>query len=52
VRDRPPVGAGWWHEVKFDGWRVQLAQEERGLPDFRALHFRYVSDDELCVWAC
>jgi bifunctional non-homologous end joining protein LigD len=20
----PPRGAGWLHEVKFDGWRVQL----------------------------
>jgi bifunctional non-homologous end joining protein LigD len=23
--DRPPVGAGWVHEIKFDGYRVQLA---------------------------
>jgi bifunctional non-homologous end joining protein LigD len=22
--DRPPVGAGWGHEVKFDGYRLQL----------------------------
>jgi bifunctional non-homologous end joining protein LigD len=23
-RDRPPAGDGWLHEVKFDGYRVQL----------------------------
>src|SRR5688572_21768941 len=22
--DRPPAGAGWGHEVKFDGYRLQL----------------------------
>jgi bifunctional non-homologous end joining protein LigD len=27
------------------------ACDGRGLPDFRALHFRDVRDDELCVWA-
>jgi bifunctional non-homologous end joining protein LigD len=27
------------------------ACDARGLPDFRALHFRDVRDDELCVWA-
>ena len=25
--DRPPVGAGWGHEIKFDGYRVQLRIE-------------------------
>jgi bifunctional non-homologous end joining protein LigD len=24
LRDAPPVGAGWIHEVKFDGWRLQV----------------------------
>jgi bifunctional non-homologous end joining protein LigD len=24
LRDRPPKGYGWLHEVKFDGYRVQL----------------------------
>ena len=24
LRDRPPKGDGWVHEVKFDGYRVQL----------------------------
>ena len=24
LRDRPPKGHGWVHEVKFDGYRVQL----------------------------
>ncbi|NJO35010.1 MAG: hypothetical protein HC869_19735 [Rhodospirillales bacterium] len=81
------------HEIKFDGWRVQLHKNERrvaiyakggydvarrfpalalmvaadpvasciidgeltvpnqrGIPDFHALHFRD-RDDELCVWA-
>jgi bifunctional non-homologous end joining protein LigD len=93
-RGRPPVGNDWLHEVKFDGWRIQLhkngrgaviytrngndftrrfpalaaavaslpvrsaiidgelvANNDRGLPDFRALHFHDVHDDELCVWA-
>ena len=25
--DRPPTGAGWAHEIKFDGYRVQLCVE-------------------------
>jgi bifunctional non-homologous end joining protein LigD len=25
--DRPPAGAGWCHEIKFDGYRVQLRVE-------------------------
>jgi bifunctional non-homologous end joining protein LigD len=25
--ERPPVGAGWVHEIKFDGYRVQLRVE-------------------------
>ncbi len=25
--DRPPSGAGWYHEIKFDGYRVQLRVE-------------------------
>src|SRR5579862_36460 len=23
LRDRPPTGRGWVHEIKFDGYRVQ-----------------------------
>ena len=92
-RNRPPAGNDWLHEVKFDGWRIQLhktkpgatvytkngndftrslpaiaaavvalpvrsaiidgeltACDYRGLPDFRALHFRNAEDHELCVW--
>jgi bifunctional non-homologous end joining protein LigD len=26
--DRPPAGAGWGHEVKFDGYRMQLRVED------------------------
>jgi bifunctional non-homologous end joining protein LigD len=26
--DRPPSGAGWCHEIKFDGYRVQLRVED------------------------
>jgi bifunctional non-homologous end joining protein LigD len=26
--DRPPNGAGWGHEIKFDGYRVQLRVED------------------------
>jgi bifunctional non-homologous end joining protein LigD len=26
--DRPPAGAGWAHEIKFDGYRVQLHVED------------------------
>src|SRR5207237_3160219 len=32
--DRPPSGAGWVHEVKFDGYRVQ-ARVENGQPLLR-----------------
>lgn len=24
LRERPPSGAGWGHEIKFDGYRIQL----------------------------
>ena len=24
IRERPPSGAGWLHEIKFDGYRMQL----------------------------
>jgi bifunctional non-homologous end joining protein LigD len=24
LRSAPPLGAQWLHEVKFDGWRIQL----------------------------
>jgi hypothetical protein len=27
LRDRPPKGEGWLHEVKFDGYRVHLHKE-------------------------
>jgi bifunctional non-homologous end joining protein LigD len=93
LRDRPPSGAGWLHEVKFDGYRVQLhkdggdiaiyskngadftrrypataealhsfpgkslivdgelvACDERGVPDFYALHVRGEKERDLCVW--
>jgi bifunctional non-homologous end joining protein LigD len=93
IRAVPPSGPGWVHEVKLDGWRIQLhkggrevaiftkrghdytsrlpaiarglasltphsliidgelvALDERGLPDFRALHFNWL-DRPLCVWA-
>ncbi|WP_454634567.1 DNA ligase D [Bradyrhizobium cenepequi] len=26
--DRPPAGTGWCHEIKFDGYRVQLRVED------------------------
>jgi bifunctional non-homologous end joining protein LigD len=97
LRARPPEGDAWLHEIKFDGWRIQLhkrgrdvalytknghdytkrlpsiaaavaalpvrsvrsaimdgeltATDERGLPDFRALHFRKGKGQQLCVWA-
>jgi len=28
--DRPPSGEGWCHEIKFDGYRVQLRVEDGG----------------------
>ncbi|HYK79804.1 MAG TPA: DNA ligase D [Micropepsaceae bacterium] len=28
--DEPPVGAVWVHEIKFDGYRMQLRAEKRG----------------------
>jgi bifunctional non-homologous end joining protein LigD len=27
LRDRPPKGADWIHEVKFDGYRVQIHKQ-------------------------
>jgi len=29
LRDRPPKGERWLHEVKFDGYRVQLRKDGR-----------------------
>ena len=28
VREQPPAGAGWEHEIKFDGYRLQLRVED------------------------
>src|SRR5262250_610449 len=28
--DRPPVGEGWIHEIKFDGYRMLLRVEQGG----------------------
>jgi bifunctional non-homologous end joining protein LigD len=33
-----------------DPWRVTVC-DDHGLPDFQALHFRTVRDEERCVWA-
>ena len=30
--DKPPAGPGWAHEIKFDGYRMQL-RTQGGLPD-------------------
>jgi bifunctional non-homologous end joining protein LigD len=48
--ERPPNGPGWAHEIKFDGYRIQLSRlsdgiidgeivalDARGAPDFAAL---------------
>ena len=32
--DRPPHGHGWVHEVKFDGYRVQLHKSDREMVIF------------------
>jgi bifunctional non-homologous end joining protein LigD len=34
LRPTPPRGERWLHEVKFDGWRVQLHKSERGAAVF------------------
>jgi bifunctional non-homologous end joining protein LigD len=34
LRETPPRGDGWVHEVKFDGWRIQLHKHERGVSIF------------------
>ena len=26
--DRPPAGGGWIHEIKFDGYRIQMRVED------------------------
>src|SRR5262249_27236779 len=31
---RPPPGAQWLHEVKFDGWRVQLHKRDDAITIF------------------
>jgi bifunctional non-homologous end joining protein LigD len=36
LRAAPPVGPSWRHEVKFDGWRVQVWK----LGKFAELHSR------------
>ena len=34
LRDRPPTGYGWLHEVKFDGYRVQLHKADKDVVIF------------------
>src|SRR3546814_20014208 len=31
LQDSPPNGAGWIHEIKFDGYRTQLRIENRSV---------------------
>ena len=33
-RGRPPAGNDWLHEVKFDGWRIQLHKHAHGVTIF------------------
>ena len=41
LRDRPPTGDQWLHEVKFDGYRIQLhkADEDVGMYSRNGNHF-------------
>lgn len=32
--DQPPKGAGWSHEMKFDGYRTQLVKDADGIRFF------------------
>lgn len=34
LRDSPPAGVGWIHEVKFDGYRTQLVVDASGVRAF------------------
>jgi bifunctional non-homologous end joining protein LigD len=43
LRSEPPSGQRWVHEIKFDGWRVQLHKHGTGL----ALYTRNGND---CAW--
>jgi bifunctional non-homologous end joining protein LigD len=94
LRASPPTADSWIHEIKWDGWRVQVhkyfdtvtlytrgghfcgrrvpslvdtvaqlpirsfiidgevtACNDRGIPDFRKLHFRNDRGEALCIWA-
>src|SRR5215467_9261677 len=31
LRTSPPMGAAWIHEIRFDGWRVQLHEQEHSV---------------------
>jgi bifunctional non-homologous end joining protein LigD len=31
LRTSPPLGDAWTHEIKFDGWRIQLHKEGRSV---------------------
>jgi ATP-dependent DNA ligase len=31
IRTSPPPGDAWIHEIKFDGWRIQLHKEGRSV---------------------
>jgi bifunctional non-homologous end joining protein LigD len=36
LRSTPPHGEQWLHEIKFDGWRIQLHKHGRSSMPWRA----------------
>jgi bifunctional non-homologous end joining protein LigD len=51
LRASPPAGDAWIHEVKFDGWRIQLHKEGRNVAIYTKNGFRCAHKLELIAAA-
>ena len=55
LKASPPTGAGWIHEIKFDGWRAQLHKDGEAATLYSrrgndlTRRFRFIRDAVLCL---
>src|SRR5262245_36637846 len=47
LRTSPPAGDNWIHEIKFDGWRIQLHKEGRSVAIYTKNGYRCAHKIEL-----
>ena len=41
---KPPSGTGWVHEIKIDGWRIQVPVEDGKAKDDWTSRFKHITE--------